>query len=267
MRRPKKTQAKSEADAPEPDETETDESEPDEGGTDQTGADQTGADQTDTAQTDTAETDTGETDTGESGTGESGPDPEELSANAGYRERRRANAVVRRSAGRGSLTPGGAVAVVASALGVLVLVAGIVLSVVFVVQYDRIQDKERLRAEYSSFAQQMVVSMTTLTSSNADQLEKNLTDKTSGRARQMFEENMKAITEMARRDDSVSTTTIVSDAVSKADDNEGSVLVVFAWEEHPRDDPKNTQFETFRARVDITRINGELKMTYFDWVA
>ncbi|WP_347956341.1 hypothetical protein [Gordonia aichiensis] len=195
------------------------------------------------------------------------PDGDELAASAVYRERRRKRAVVRRSAGERAAGDGSRLVIVAVSLTALVVVVGVVLSAVFGYQYHKIEQERQLRAEYSTFAQQMVVSMSTLNPDNADQMYKNAMEKTSGRARQMFQENMKQVAEMVRKGDMVTKTTIVADAVSKSEPDEGSVLVVYAWQGHPKNDTKNTDFATFRARVDMTRINGELKMTYFDWVA
>ncbi|AUH67103.1 MULTISPECIES: hypothetical protein [Gordonia] len=194
------------------------------------------------------------------------PDPEEVERSAGYRERRRSRGVVRKST-RQKAGDGSKLMIVAVVLTSLVLVIGAVLSGVFGYQYHQIEQQRQWRAEYSTFAQQMVVSMTTLDPQNADQMYKNAIDKTSGRAKQMFQENMKQVADMVRKGDLVTKTTILADAVSKADEDEGSVLIVYGWEGHPKNDPKSSESTTFRARVDMTRINGELKMTYFDWVA
>ncbi|EGD55412.1 hypothetical protein [Gordonia neofelifaecis] len=194
------------------------------------------------------------------------PDADEVARNAAYRERRRNKSVVRKSA-RDDVRSGSRLTIIAVALTALVVVVGVVLSAVFGYQYYKIEQQREWRAEYSTFAQQMVVSMSTLDPDNADQMYKNAMEKTSGRAKQMFQENMKQVADMVRKGDMVTKTTIVADAVSKADEDEGSVLVVYAWEGHPKNDKKNVESTTFRARVDMTRINGELKMTYFDWVA
>lgn len=195
------------------------------------------------------------------------PDANEVASNAVYRERRRKRAVVRQSASKRVTTGSSTVTVVAVAFTALVVVAAIILSAAFGFQYYRIQQDRELRAEYSSFAQQMVVSLTTLNPDNADQMYQNTMDKTSGRARQMFKDNMKNIAKMIREGDMVTKTSIVADAVTEATPDEGSVLVVSAWEGHPKNDKKAVQATSFRLRVDITRINGELKMTNFDWVA
>ncbi|MGB3884658.1 hypothetical protein, partial [Gordonia sp. (in: high G+C Gram-positive bacteria)] len=196
---------------------------------------------------------------------------DEVASNAAYRERRRKkvagrDSVVRESAAT-KASGGSAWMVVAAALTALLVVVGIVLSAFFGYQYSKIDHQRELRAEYSTFAQQMVVSMSTLNPDNADQMYRNAMEKTSGRAKQMFEENMKQVADMIRKGDMVTKTTVLADAVSKSTEEEGSVLVVYAWEGHPKNDKKNSDFATFRARVDMTRINGELKMTYFDWVA
>ena len=61
-------------------------------------------------------------------------------------------------------------------------------------------------------------------------------------------------------------TTILSDAVTKAEQDEGSVMVVYGWQMDPVEKGEEMTVQTFRWRVDITRINGDLKMTNFEWV-
>lgn len=195
------------------------------------------------------------------------PDADEVASNAVYRERRRKRAVVRQSTSKRAAGDSSTLTVVAVAFTALIVVAAIILSATFGFQYYRIQQDRDLRAEYSTFAQQMVVSLTTLNPDNADQMYQNTMDKTSGRARQMFKDNMKSIAKMIREGDMVTKTSIVADAVTEATADEGSVLVVSSWSGHPKNDKKAVQSTSFRLRVDITRINGELKMTNFDWVA
>ena len=49
-------------------------------------------------------------------------------------------------------------------------------------------------------------------------------------------------------------------------DDEGSVIMVYGWEQRSLDGKAAPEYQTFRWRVDMTRINGELKMTNFEWV-
>lgn len=44
------------------------------------------------------------------------------------------------------------------------------------------------------------------------------------------------------------------------------MIVVYGWQMKPEDPKEETIVQTFRWRIDITRINGELKMTNFEWV-
>ncbi|ALG85925.1 hypothetical protein [Gordonia phthalatica] len=217
------------------------------------------------AGTDEAETDEDGADENEAAAVE--PDADELARNAEYRERRRKRAVVRKSATGRDAGDRSAWTLIAVASTAFLLVAGVVLSTVFGVQYYHIKKDRELRAEYSTFAQNMVVSMFTLNPDNADQMYKNVMANTSGRAKQMFQENMKNTAKMIREGDMVTKTTVLADAVSKATADEGSVLIVLDWTGHPKKDPKAAQSASFRLRVDITRINGEPKMTYLDWVA
>ena len=55
--------------------------------------------------------------------------------------------------------------------------------------------------------------------------------------------------------------------MTKAEPDEGSVIMVFGWEQRSLDGKIPTQVQTFRWRVDMTRINGDLKVTNFEWVA
>ena len=175
--------------------------------------------------------------------------------------------MVRKSAAGREVGDRSSLTVVAVAATAFIVVAGIVLSAVFGVQAYRINQDRELRAEYSSFAQKMVVSLFTLNADNADQMYKNVMENTSGRAKQMFQENMKNTAKMIREGDMVTKATVLADAVSKIEEDEGSVLVVLDWIGHPKKEEKAAQSASFRLRVDITRINGDLKMTYLDWVA
>ncbi|MBM7366027.1 hypothetical protein [Gordonia hydrophobica] len=234
-------------------------------GIDETGIDEAGASEADADEPEIAQPGADDSDADESAGVE--PDADEVARNAAYRERRRNRAVVRRTATGRKAGDRSSLTLVALALTSLLVVAGIVLSAVFGVQYYQIRKDRELRAEYSSFARQMVVSMFTLNPDNADQMYKNVMDNTSGRARQMFKDNMKNTAKMIREGDMVTKTTVLADAVSKASADEGSVLVVLDWEGYPSKDKKSAQSASFRLRVDMTRLNGALKMTYLDWVA
>ncbi|NMO04727.1 hypothetical protein HH308_26240 [Gordonia sp. TBRC 11910] len=146
------------------------------------------------------------------------------------------------------------------------LVAVIAAAVLFGVgkhQYDR---KNELRAEYSSFAQQVTVNLTTLTPSNVGQLQKTLLEQTSGYAKQQMEQAVKQTVELVKQGQLSTKTTVLSTAVTRADADRGSAIMVFGWTSKPNDPKQEMAVETYRWRVDMTRINGQLKLTNFEWV-
>ncbi|MFT4086959.1 MAG: hypothetical protein QM658_07335 [Gordonia sp. (in: high G+C Gram-positive bacteria)] len=150
--------------------------------------------------------------------------------------------------------------------GAVVIVLGVVASVVFAVGTHRIDDQRALRAEYETFARGVVVKMTTLDPENADAIYKFTMEKTSGRAQQTFRENMKQVSEMIRQGNEITKTTILADAVTHADANDGTVIMVAGWENRTKDKSGPVDFQTFRWKVDVTRINGELKLTNLEFV-
>ena len=77
---------------------------------------------------------------------------------------------------------------------------------------------------------------------------------------------MAQVTDLIRTQNQTVTSSVITDAVTKATDDEGSVIVVYGWEMKSQDPKQETVIQTFRWRVDITRINGDLKMTNFEWV-
>ncbi len=152
------------------------------------------------------------------------------------------------------------------ALGAVLLIASIVLTIVFTTASSRIDDDRELRAGYDQFAQEVVMKMTTLNKENADSMYKFMQEHTSGRAQQQFRESMKQATDLIRQDNMKTTTTVAASAVEKADEDAGSVLVVFVWQGIAPEAPQQPDVQTFRARISITRINDDLKMTNFEWV-
>lgn len=239
---------------------------PDGSGTDEPGTDDAGtADASaDEAATDKAATDKAAAD--EAVTEDAAADT------VSYRDRR-IGAQSRRSAReaaaqtrRSTVDASTALRVTALVTGALVLVAGVVLSILFAVGYQRIDHQRELRAEYAGFARQVVVQMTTLDSENADAMYKLAMEKTSGRAQQVFRDNMKQVTEMIREGDAVTKTTVLTEAVSEATDDEGTVLMVVGWESRTKDGSQEPLFQTFRYQVGMTRINGELKVTDLEFV-
>lgn len=154
--------------------------------------------------------------------------------------------------------------IVAAAVAVAVIVAAVVASVVFAVGISRQDRQTALRTEYSDFAKQVIVNLTSLDPDNTDEALKTLQNETSGRAQQQMQDSMKQATGLIRDQKITTKTTILSDAVTKAEPDEGSVIVVYGWE--MTSPGQETTVQTFRWRVDLTRINGAVKMTNFEWV-
>ncbi|GAA4664501.1 hypothetical protein [Gordonia humi] len=179
-----------------------------------------------------------------------------------YRARRTS---VKAPIGTGS-SRGTTLVVVSSVLGALLLVAAIAATIVFSVLSARIDDDQALRTEYDQFAQQAVVNLTTLNPDNADAMLEFMNKHTSGRVLQDMRESMKQATDLIREDDVKTKTTIAASAVEKFDGDSASVLVVFAWHATFPEAPDKPTDTSFRARIGVTRINDELKMTSIDWV-
>lgn len=156
--------------------------------------------------------------------------------------------------------------VAAVALGAVLLIAGLVGSVVFAVGLQRAAHERDLRAEYTAFARQVVVQMTTLDAENADAMYELALKQTSGRAQQVFKENMKTVSAMIREADAVTKSTVITEAVSEANDTEGTVLMVIGWESRDKAGKQEPLYQTFRFRVGMTRINDELKATDLEFV-
>ena len=156
--------------------------------------------------------------------------------------------------------------VVAGAVCALFIVACVVASTFFAVGTSRLDHQNELRASYSGFARQMTIDLTSLNPGNVDKALQTVQDKTSGPAQQRIKQSMAQVTDLIRTQNQTVTSSVITDAVTKATDDEGSVIVVYGWEMKSQDPKQETVIQTFRWRVDITRINGDLKMTNFEWV-
>ncbi|MAU84561.1 MAG: hypothetical protein CME34_22385 [Gordonia sp.] len=207
------------------------------------------------------------------GAGDIEADPTEVEQRLGYRARRKRRRSATRPAApstidsvryRGARRSRGWI--VGGAVGVVVLVASVVAAVVFAVGIGRITDEQELRQEYSTFAQQMVVNLTSLNADNVDDAMATLEDKTSGRAHQQMQDSMKQAVSLVRDQNLDTKSTVISDAVTLATADEGTVILVYGWQMKPEKPDEQTIVQTFRWRVQITRINDELKMTNFEWV-
>lgn len=146
------------------------------------------------------------------------------------------------------------------------LVAVVVVATLFGIGKYRYDQREQLRAEYAAFAEQVTVNLTTLTPSNVDRLQKTLLDETSGYAKQQMEQAVGQTVALVKQGQMSTKTTVLSTAVTRADPDRGSAIMVFGWTSTPKDPKQETAVETYRWRVDMTRINGQLKLTNFEWV-
>ncbi len=207
--------------------------------------------------------------------------PERSGAALSYRERRRA-------AGTGSGDTAGRVVTkrahrsglglaLAGGVAGLVVIALVVVSVLFVSATDRIDDRAADRAEYSAFARQMIVNLTSLSPTTVDQFTNTLETKTSGKALEQLQQSMQQTVDNIKSAGVTTTGTILSDAVTSSDADSATVILVSGWTMNappqaaaggatadPADQGPIVQ--TFRWRVGITKINGEMKMDSFQWV-
>ncbi|MFW0788581.1 hypothetical protein [Gordonia sp. CPCC 205333] len=148
----------------------------------------------------------------------------------------------------------------------VVLIAVLALGTLFGIGKYRADQRDELRAEYSAFAEQVTVNLTTLTPSNAGQLQKTLLEQTSGYAKQQMEQAAGQTVELVKQGKLNTKTTVLSTAVTRAEPDRGSAIMVFGWTSKPENPNDELVVETYRWRVDMTRINGQLKMTNFEWV-
>ncbi|MGV9713096.1 hypothetical protein ACWDTI_20795 [Gordonia sp. NPDC003424] len=155
---------------------------------------------------------------------------------------------------------------IAGGIGVVIIIACVAAAIAFAVGISRHDRQNDLRAEYSAFAGQMIVNLTTLNPGNVDQAMKTMETKTSGRAQQQMQDSMRQAVGLVQDQKVDTKSTIISSAVTKATPDEGTVILVSGWQMKSPDAKEGTTVQTFRWRVQLTRINGELKMTNFEWV-
>lgn len=242
------------------------------------------ADSADTAESaDTADTVVGGTVPRDTAAATDERDPSDVEKTLSYRDRRRARVA---SAAAGVAGNAGTVAdapapstvryagrkgasagwLVAGVIGVVVIIACVAASIAFAIGVSRYDRENDLRAEYSAFASQMIVNLTTLNPGNVDQAMKTMETKTSGRAQKQMQDSMRQAVGLVQDQKVDTKSTIISNAVTKADPDEGTVILVSGWQMKSPDPKQDTIVQTFRWRVQLTRINGELKMTNFEWV-
>ncbi|WP_055474376.1 hypothetical protein [Gordonia sp. HS-NH1] len=204
------------------------------------------------------------------------PDPSEVEKTVSYRERRRARTAASSNArapkgkrriryrGSGRRSPRTIVGVV---VALVVIVVCAIASVVFALGIARQDRTDDLRAEYSAFASQVLVNLTSMNPDTVDQTLNSVQEDTSGKVKQEVETNIQQVAALVRDGKLETRSLILSSAVTKAEPDEGSVIMVFGWHQRSLDGEVPSQEKVFRWRVDMTRINGDLKMTDFEWVA
>ncbi len=205
---------------------------------------------------------------------ESGPEPSQLESSLGYRDRRRPRSRTAATTKGSGKDPGVAysgksvapVRAIAVGLSVVVIIACAIVAVVAALGIERQNDRDELRAEYSDFASKVIVNLTSFNPKNTDNALKTLEKQTSGRAKTQISDSIQQVTSLVKSTNVETKTTVLSSAVTKATDDEGSVIMVYGWEQRSLDGKAAPEYQTFRWRVDMTRINGELKMTNFEWV-
>lgn len=207
-------------------------------------------------------------DLGKSDSDEAQPDPSEVERTLTYRERRkqRGAAPTRNGVRYSGRDRQGTMWWVLGAVAVVLTVALVAASIALGVGLNRAEHRDDLRAEYSSFARQMIVDLTTLNPKNVDTAMTTLQTKTSGKALQQMQDSMKQAIGLVREQNLDTRSTIISDAVTVANPDDGTVILVSGWEMKSPDPKQETVVQTFRWRLQLTRINGDLKLTNFEWV-
>ncbi len=202
------------------------------------------------------------------------PDPSEVEKTVSYRERRRTRLASKtpQKAGRGRVRYRGSGrrssrTVVGVVVGIVLIVVCAVASVVFALGIARQDQQNDLRAEYSAFASQVLINLTSMNPDTVDQTLQSVQDDTSGKVKQEVQNNIQQVASLVRDGKLETKSIILSSAVTRSEPDEGSVIMVFGWHQQSLDGQTPAQDKVFRWRVDMTRINGELKMTDFEWVA
>lgn len=189
-----------------------------------------------------------------------------------YRERRaaRVDGSAKKSAQQSPLsrrTGASPRRVALAALAMLVVIGCVVASVIFASGINRFDRDAQLRGEYSTFAREMIVNLTTLSPETVDEAMAAMEQRTSGRALQQLQESMEQATGLIREQGLSTESRVITDAVTHADDDGATVILVFGWHMDPPSPEEEAIYQTFRGKVDLTRINGDIKMTNFEWVS
>ena len=203
--------------------------------------------------------------------------PQRSGAALSYRERRRAGSpsdavgrVVTKKTDRSRL----GVALAAVVAGALI-VGLVVVSVLFAMGTNRIDDRAAQRAQYSAFARQMIVNLTSLSPTTIDQVTNTFETKTSGKAQEQLQQSLQQTTDLVKSQGVTTKGTILSDAVVDSDADSATVMLVSGWTMNtpppaagaaPPPADQGPVVQTFRWKLSITKINGDMKMTDIQWV-
>ncbi|MGZ8177124.1 hypothetical protein ACXVUM_04270 [Williamsia sp. SKLECPSW1] len=185
--------------------------------------------------------------------------PDRSGATLSYRERRRgAPTVAKRAPVRRSRLG----LYLAGTLAVLVVAALAAVSVFFAVGTHRIDDRAAQRAEYVAFARQMVVNLTSLSPSTVDATLAEFRKDASGKALEDTQQTLQQTVDLIKSQNVTTKGTILADAVESSDSEQATVLIVSGW---TMDNPQPV-VQTFRWKVTVSRIDGALKLTGYEWV-
>jgi len=193
------------------------------------------------------------------------PEPRKRRIRAGRSAAKSSSETGRSRRGRANLRGLGIVLAAVVSIG---LIAGMVVaSTLFILGTNKIDDRNELRAEYSAFARQMITNLTTLNPENIDGAIKTFQDSTSGKAMEQTSQSMEQTVNMIKSENVSTKGTVISEAVTASDANTGTVILVSSWEmNQPNVPEQQTVLQTFRWKLEMTRINGQLKLTNFEWV-
>ena len=185
--------------------------------------------------------------------------PARSGATLSYRERRRgAPAVAKKAPLRRSRLG----LYLAGTLAVLVIAALAAVSVVFAVGTSRIDDRAAQRAEYVAFARQMVVNLTSLSPSTVDSTLDEFRRDASGKALEDTSQTLQQTVDLIKSQNVTTKGTVLADAVVSSDADQATVLIVSGW---TMNNPQPV-VQTFRWKVTVSRIDGQMKLTGYEWV-
>ncbi|MEH3155551.1 MAG: hypothetical protein PGN29_09450 [Gordonia paraffinivorans] len=185
--------------------------------------------------------------------------PARSGATLSYRERRRgATAVAKKAPLRRSRLG----LYLAGTLAVLVVAALAVVSVFFAVGTSRIDDRAAQRAEYVAFARQMVVNLTSLSPTTVDATLAEFRKDASGKALEDTSQSLQQTVDLIKSQNVTTKGTILADSVVSSDADQATVLIVSGW---TMNNPQPV-VQTFRWKVTVSRIDGQMKLTGYEWV-